>query len=47
LICEDLRPGETVTARFALKSGPYVVFCNEPGYFRDATRANLIVGDAK
>lgn len=44
---EDLRPGETVTARFTLKSGPYVVFCNEPGHFRDAMRANLIVGDAK
>lgn len=44
---EDLRPRETVTARFALQKGRYVVFCNEPGHYRDAMRTDLIVGAAK
>jgi uncharacterized cupredoxin-like copper-binding protein len=44
---DDLRPRETVTARFTLKKGRYIAFCNEPGHFHDAMRANLIVGATK
>lgn len=44
---EDLRPLETVTARFTLKEGRYIVLCNEPGHYRDYMRANLIVGAGK
>ncbi|WP_434667063.1 hypothetical protein P5W99_38175 [Paraburkholderia sp. A3BS-1L] len=43
---EDLRPRETVTGRFALNEGRYIVFCNEPGHYHDDMRANLIVGAA-
>jgi len=44
---EDLSPRETVTARFTLKQGRYLVFCNEPGHYRDAMRASLLVSGAK
>lgn len=44
---EDLRPRETVTAEFTLAKGRYVVFCNEPGHYRDGMRTELIVGAAK
>lgn len=41
---EDLRPRETVTAQFTLSQGRYVVFCNEPGHYRDGMRAEFNVG---
>lgn len=44
---EDLKPRETVTARFVLKPGRYVVFCNEPGHYRDDMRTSLVVSDPK
>ncbi|PMS36683.1 cupredoxin domain-containing protein [Trinickia symbiotica] len=44
---EDLRPRQTVAARFTLTEGRYVLFCNEPGHYHDDMRANLIVGAAK
>ncbi|MFX1675125.1 hypothetical protein PWR63_23240 [Paraburkholderia sp. A2WS-5] len=44
---EDLNPRETVTARFVLKPGRYIAFCNEPGHYRDAMRATLVVNEAK
>jgi uncharacterized cupredoxin-like copper-binding protein len=44
---EDLNPRETVTARFALKKGRYVVFCNEPGHYRDDMRSDFVVGGAR
>ncbi|MCG5076716.1 hypothetical protein [Paraburkholderia tagetis] len=44
---EDLNPRETVTARFVLKPGRYIAFCNEPGHYRDAMRATLVVDAAK
>ena len=39
---EDLNPRETVTARFILKPGRYIAFCNEPGHYHEAMRADLI-----
>ena len=44
---EDLNPRETVTARLVLKPGRYIAFCNEPGHYRDAMRAMLVVDAAK
>jgi uncharacterized cupredoxin-like copper-binding protein len=44
---EDLRPRQTVTARFTLAEGRYILFCNEPGHYHDDMRANLMVGAAK
>lgn len=44
---EDLKPRETVTARLVLKPGRYLAFCNEPGHYRDAMRATLVVNVAK
>ncbi|WP_396333958.1 hypothetical protein [Burkholderia anthina] len=43
---EDLSPRETVTARFSLKAGRYLVFCNEPGHYRAAMHTDLLVGKA-
>ncbi|HDR9483041.1 TPA: hypothetical protein QDC20_000134 [Burkholderia aenigmatica] len=43
---EDLSPRETVTARFSLKAGRYLVFCNEPGHYRAAMHTDLLVGIA-
>lgn len=43
---EDLNPRETVTARFSLKPGRYLVFCNEPGHYRADMYSDLIVGNA-
>lgn len=40
---EDLNPHETVTARFVLKPGRYVTFCNEPGHFKEHMVATLTV----
>ncbi|MCG5076929.1 hypothetical protein [Paraburkholderia tagetis] len=44
---EDLNPRETVTARLVLKPGRYIAFCNEPGHYRDAMRATLVVNAVK
>ncbi|WP_042266854.1 hypothetical protein [Paraburkholderia heleia] len=44
---EDLNPRETVTTRLVLEPGRYIAFCNEPGHFRDAMRATLIVSSTK
>ncbi|MFX1808767.1 hypothetical protein PWR66_35225 [Paraburkholderia sp. A1RO-5] len=44
---EDLNPRETVTARLVLKPRRYIAFCNEPGHYRDAMRATLVVDAAK
>lgn len=41
---EDLRPRETVTAEFTLAKGRYIVFCNEPGHYRDGMRTEFVVG---
>lgn len=43
---EDLNQREIVTARFSLKPGRYLVFCNEPGHYRSAMYSDLIVGPA-
>ncbi|WP_293026072.1 plastocyanin/azurin family copper-binding protein [Pandoraea sp.] len=40
---EDLNPHETVTARFVLKPGRYVAFCNEPGHYKENMVATLTV----
>ncbi|AKJ67498.1 hypothetical protein PATSB16_12110 [Pandoraea thiooxydans] len=40
---EDLNPHETVTARFVLKPGRYVTFCNEPGHYKAHMVATLTV----
>lgn len=44
---EDLDPRETVVARFTLKQGHYIVFCNEPGHFKDAMSADFVVSSGK
>ncbi|BCG04643.1 hypothetical protein PPGU19_092110 (plasmid) [Paraburkholderia sp. PGU19] len=44
---EDLDPRATVVARFTLKQGHYIVFCNEPGHFRHAMSADLVVSSGK
>lgn len=44
---EDLRPRETVTAEFTLAKGRYIVFCNEPGHYRDGMRTEFVVGTSK
>lgn len=44
---EDLNPHEKVTIRLTLKEGKYLVFCNQPGHFRDDMRSTLIVSRAK
>jgi uncharacterized cupredoxin-like copper-binding protein len=44
---EDLDPRQTVVARFTLKQGHYIVFCNEPGHFEHAMRADLVVSSRK
>ena len=31
---EDMKPGAEATLRLSLKSGPYVVFCNQPGHYK-------------
>jgi hypothetical protein len=40
---EDLRPRDTVTAQFILHKGRYVVFCNEPGHYRDGMETEFVV----
>lgn len=44
---EDLRPRETVTAQFVLPKGRFVVFCNEPGHYRDGMETQFVVGAGK
>lgn len=44
---EDLRPRDTVTAQFVLHKGRYVVFCNEPGHYRDGMETEFVVGAGK
>lgn len=44
---EDLRPRDTVTAQFTLGKGRYVVFCNEPGHYRDGMETDFVVGAGK
>jgi len=39
---EDLAPGETVTTKFVLVKGRYVMFCNEPGHYKAAMRSVFV-----
>jgi uncharacterized cupredoxin-like copper-binding protein len=40
---EDINPQQTVTARFVLSKGRYLLFCNEPGHYRANMKTVLTV----
>ena len=40
----DLAPGKTGTLTLNLKRGTYVLFCNQPGHYKDGMTARLTVG---
>jgi uncharacterized cupredoxin-like copper-binding protein len=39
----DLAPGKTGKLTLTLKSGTYVLFCNQPGHYKDGMVAKVIV----
>ena len=39
----DLAPGKTGTLTLNLKPGAYVLFCNQPGHYKDGMAVKLIV----
>lgn len=39
----DLAPGKTGKLTLNLKAGTYVLFCNQPGHYRDGMIAKLVV----
>ena len=39
----DLAPGKTGKLTLNLKSGTYVLFCNQPGHYKDGMLAKVIV----
>ncbi len=39
----DLAPGKTGTLTLNLKAGHYVLFCNQPGHYKDGMMARLTV----
>ncbi|SCK24643.1 hypothetical protein [Vogesella sp. LIG4] len=40
---EDLDPNQSVTARFMLAKGRYLIFCNEPGHYKANMKQTLEV----
>jgi uncharacterized cupredoxin-like copper-binding protein len=41
---EDMPPGMEATLRLTLRSGSYIVFCNQPGHYKMGMFARLEVG---
>jgi uncharacterized cupredoxin-like copper-binding protein len=39
----DLAPGKTGKLTLNLKAGTYILFCNQPGHYKDGMVAKLIV----
>lgn len=39
----DLKPGKTGKLTLNLKAGNYVLFCNQPGHYKDGMVAKLSV----
>lgn len=39
----DLAPGKSGKLTLTLKSGTYVLFCNQPGHYKDGMAAKLVV----
>jgi uncharacterized cupredoxin-like copper-binding protein len=39
----DLKPGQSGTLTVSLKPGTYMLYCNEPGHYKDGMYAKLVV----
>ena len=39
----DLAPGRSGKLTLDLKAGTYILFCNQPGHYKDGMRATLVV----